>query len=66
MKLIKLLLVAGLVVVGVIVWQKYGKTTGTPAQPQTAAQKQDQKPIPEKDRPGVEEKYGFTTQTVDP
>ena len=64
MKLIKLLLVLGVVVVGVIVWQKYGKTT--PAQPQTAAQKQDQKPIPEKDRPGVEEKYGVTRQTVDP
>ena len=64
MKLIKLLLFLGLVVVGVIVWQKYGKTT--PAQPQTAAQKQDQKPISEKDRPGVEEKYGFTTKTIDP
>lgn len=66
MKLVKLLVVVGLVVAGVIVWQKYGKSAATPDQAQTAVQKQEPRPGAEQDRPGVEEKYGFTTQQVNP
>lgn len=63
MKMVKLIVVLGLIIVGLIVYSKYGKSSPTPApSPEVTAQEMQKKQNAENDKPRVEEKYGFTSR----
>ncbi len=64
MKLVKLLLAVGVIVVGVILWSKYSKQ-GPTAEP-VAGQQDKPESAAAKDAPRVEEKYGFTSEGLSP